>query len=247
MFLTSIAAFGTHSRGALLGMGAMAAMLWWKSRQKFLMTFFLAAGAATVYTLMPQEWFDRMSTIKTYEQELSAQSRFDSWRFAYNLASNRFVGGGFETFAGRSDAHSVYFEVLGEHGFVGLGLFLSLGLFTWMAASRIRRATEKIPDMNWMATLARMTQVSLVAYASAGAFLGMAYFDYVYNLVLIIVVCKAILASRQTSPQPTSQPVPALRRRVATATAGSPAQQTHAGARLVVPMAEHRRRPQDAS
>jgi len=195
MLLTSLAAIGTQSRGALLGMGAMSAMLWWKSRQKALMAILVVGGAAFIYTFMPQEWFDRMATIQSYEADVSASARFDSWKYATNVASTRFFGGGFETFAGRSDAHSIYFEILGEHGFVGLGLFLLLGLFTWMAASRIRRTTERMPDMVWMGTLARMTQVSLVAYATAGAFLGMAYFDYAYNLVLIVVLCKAIIAS----------------------------------------------------
>lgn len=203
ILLTSLAAFGTHSRGALLGMGAMGVMLWWNSKQKFLMTLMLAAGVLSVYSYMPQEWFDRMSTIKTYEEELSAKARFASWEFAFNIASSRIFGGGFETFAGRSDAHSIYFEVLGEHGFIGLGLFLALGLFTWMAASRIRRTSEKAQDMAWMGMLTRMLQVSLVAYAATGAFLGMAYFDYAYNLVLIIVVCKAILAARGASAVPT--------------------------------------------
>jgi probable O-glycosylation ligase (exosortase A-associated) len=194
MLLTALAAFGTHSRGALLGMGAMGVMFWWKSRQKFftaLLGFFVAVF---VYNFMPQEWFDRMSTIKTYDEEVSAQNRFDSWRFAYNLALSRITGGGFETFAGRSDAHSIYFEVMGEHGFVGFGLFVLLGIFTWLKAGSIRRKTEKVPELAWMALLARMSQVSLVAYATAGAFLGMGYFDYPYNLVLILVICQAILA-----------------------------------------------------
>ncbi len=194
MLLTALAAFGTHSRGALLGMGAMAAMLWWKSRQKFFTTLVIAFVALVVYNFMPQEWFDRMASIKTYEEELSAQSRFDSWRFGYNMALARVTGGGFETFAGRSDAHSIYFEVMGEHGFVGFGLFVLLGLFTWLTAGRIRRRTEKVPELSWMALLARMSQVSLAAYAAAGAFLGMAYFDYPYNLVVILVACQAILA-----------------------------------------------------
>jgi probable O-glycosylation ligase (exosortase A-associated) len=206
MLLTSLAALGTHSRGAVLGMGAMGAMLWWKSRNKALMAVLLVASVAAVFALMPQEWFDRMSTIKTYENELSAKSRFDSWEFALGVAASRLVGGGFEVFAGRSDAHSIYFEVLGEHGFLGLGLFLALGVFTWMSASRIRRVTEEVPDMVWMGTLSRMVQVSLVAYASAGAFLGMAYFDYVYNLVLMVVVCRAILAARQPGHQPATTP-----------------------------------------
>jgi probable O-glycosylation ligase (exosortase A-associated) len=149
-----------------------------------------------------------MSSIRTYEEDQSARGRIQAWTMAVNMASDRLFGGGFESFryasyrlynpsySGGHDAHSIYFEVLGEHGFIGLGLFLALGLFTWMSASRIRRLTEKTEDMAWMGTLMRMTQVSLVAYASAGAFLGMGYFDYAYNLVLIVVVCQAILASR---------------------------------------------------
>ena len=199
MILTSLAAIGTQSRGALLGMGAMAVMLWWKSRQKVLMTFLVGLATAAVFLVMPQEWFDRMASIRTYEEDTSALNRLDSWRFAFLLASNRLLGGGFETFRSGVDAHSIYFEVMGEHGFVGFGLFLALWAFTWLAAARIRRATEETPDMAWMATLARMTQVSLVAYATAGAFLGMAYFDYPYNLVLIVVVCSSILAARQTA------------------------------------------------
>jgi len=219
IFLTALAAIGTQSRGALLGMSAMGVMFWWKSRQKFFTALLIAGSAAFIYNFMPQEWFDRMATIQTYEQDASAQTRLESWRFAINVASSRFFGGGFEAFAGRSDSHSIFFQILGHHGFVGLGLFVVLGVFTWMAASRIRRETEKTPDMDWMATLARMTQVSLVAFASAGAFLGMAYFDYTYNLVLIVVVCKAILAARQASLQPATAAGPRPPRRVATAVA----------------------------
>ena len=201
MLLTSLAAFGTQSRGALLGMAAMGAMLWWKSRQKILMGVLVLAGIGSVFLFMPQEWFDRMHTIKQYEEDWSAQGRFRAWSFAVDLASSRVSGGGFETFRGGTDAHSIYFEVMGEHGFVGFGLFLALGVFTWLAAGRIRRVTEETPDMAWMATLARMTQVSLVAYAIAGAFLGMAYFDYPYNLVLIVVICRSILAAREAAPR----------------------------------------------
>ena len=202
MMLTTLAAFGTHSRGALVGMAAMGGMLWWKSKQKVLMAGLVIAGASTVFLFMPQEWFDRMVTIKTYQEDGSVQGRFRAWAYAYSVASSRLVGGGFETFRGQTDAHSIYFEILGEHGFVGLGLFLTLGLLTWLGAAGIRRATEGTSDMVWMARLARMIQVSLVAYATAGAFLGMAYFDYAYNLVLIVIVCKAILGGRQAGVQP---------------------------------------------
>jgi hypothetical protein len=38
-----------------------------------------------------------------------------------------------------------------------------------------------------------MVQVSIAAYAGAGAFLGMASFDYFYNLVLIVVMSRVVL------------------------------------------------------
>jgi len=214
MLLTSLAAIGTHSRGALLGMGAMSVMLWWKSRQKFFTAVLVAAGVGLVFLLMPPEWFERMASIKTYEEDQSAKGRIAAWTMAFNMASSRFFGGGFESFqwssfaiynpgyTGAHDAHSIFFEVLGEHGFVGLALFLTLGLLTWFAAWRIRRTAEKTAELAWMANLVRMTQVSLVAYAAAGAFLGMAYFDYAYNLVLIVIVCKAILAAREAGKAP---------------------------------------------
>jgi len=123
-------------------MSAMGAMLWWKSRQKFLMTVLLVAGASAVYLFMPQEWFDRMHSMRNYEEDWSAQGRFRAWQFAFDIAKSSIFGGGFETFRGGTDAHSIYFEVMGEHGFIGFGLFLALWAFTWLAAARIRRATE---------------------------------------------------------------------------------------------------------
>ena len=80
------------------------------------------------------------------------------------------------------DSHSIYFEVLGEHGFVGLGLFLMLALMTWRTASWVIRRARRDREKRWAADLAAMMQVSLVGYASAGAFLGLAYFDYYYTL-----------------------------------------------------------------
>jgi hypothetical protein len=37
-----------------------------------------------------------------------------------------------------------------------------------------------------------MTQVSLIGYATGGAFLGLSYFDYPYDLVIILVLTHQI-------------------------------------------------------
>ncbi|GAB4178128.1 MAG: putative O-glycosylation ligase, exosortase A system-associated [Rhodocyclaceae bacterium] len=203
--LTAMAALGTQSRGAMLGLGAMAVFLWLKSRRKIFVGMLIAAGVLVLVPLMPPEWFARMSTIKTYEQDASAMGRINAWWMAFNLATERVVGGGFEAFQYPSfvrwapvandvhDAHSIYFEILGEHGFPGLALFLALGLSTWFTASSVLSRARKLADWKWLADLMAMTQVALVAYAATGTFLGMAYFDYLYNLVLIVVAAKVIL------------------------------------------------------
>jgi probable O-glycosylation ligase (exosortase A-associated) len=144
---------------------------------------------------------------------------------AFNLAKDRPLGGGFETFrremfaryapdAGNvHDAHSIYFEVLGEQGFVGLALFLALAAMTWFSASWIARNAKLDGNTAWMADLSRMIQVSLVGYAAAGAFLGLAYFDYYYTLVAVVILCKGLLQrhlAAQAKEQAAPQPVPAV-------------------------------------
>jgi probable O-glycosylation ligase (exosortase A-associated) len=219
MVLSAVAAIGTQSRGALLGMTAMGVMFWLKSRQKFAIAFYAAIAILLVLAIMPPEWYQRLSTIRTYDEDQSAMGRINAWWMAWNLAKSRLLGGGFETFqygmfqlyapdpGDYRDVHSIYFEVLGEHGFVGLGLFLLLAAFTWLSASRLIRATKAIPEMRWLGELAAVVQVSMLAYATAGAFLGMAYFDYYYNLVLIIIVGRVILERHLAERSPAGRKV----------------------------------------
>lgn len=211
MMLTAIAAIGTQSRGALLGMGAMGVVFWLKARNKFLVLLLGGLSVLIIRMIMPEAWYERMATINTYQDDQSAQGRINAWWMAFNLAVNRPLGGGFETFrremfylyapdpSNVRDVHSIYFEVLGEHGFVGLFLFLLLAILTWRSASTIMQAVKKDPGFAWLADLMAMVQVSLIAYLAAGAFLGMAYFDYYYNLVLIVVVGRTLLREREAA------------------------------------------------
>jgi putative inorganic carbon (hco3(-)) transporter len=204
MVLTGLAAIGTQSRGALLAAAAMGLVLWLKSRYKLATAIYLAIAVGLVAAVMPQEWYDRMHTIKTYEQDESALGRINAWHVAFNIAKERVTGGGFDTFHAPTfrqyapepenvhDVHSIYFEVMGEHGFIGLAIWLLLGLAAWRTGSKIIKACKNDPDRKWAADLAAMTQVSLIGYATGGAFLGLAYFDYYYSLVIILVLTYQI-------------------------------------------------------
>jgi probable O-glycosylation ligase (exosortase A-associated) len=204
MILTGIAAIGSQSRGALVGMVAMGVFLWLKSRNKIFTLISILVVVGALATIMPQEWYDRMHTIETYEEDKSAKDRINAWWMAYNIANTRITGGGFEAFVPwtaniyapnpdrSADAHSIYFEILGEHGFIGFTMFMLLGWFTWNTGNRIRRLGKRRPETKWTADLASMIQVSMVGYAASGAFLGLAYFDLYYTLIAIMVICKVM-------------------------------------------------------
>jgi len=210
MILSAIAVIGSQSRGAMLGAAVMGGFLWLKSRNKFFTGLVIAVSAILILAIMPQQWFERMSTIKTYEQDDSALGRINAWKMAFNLAKDRpLVGGGFDTFQWDTfriyapdpenvhAAHSIYFQVLGEHGFVGLALFLALGIATWQAGAWVIKTAKRDPDKRWAADLAAMTQVSIVGFASAGAFLGLANFDLYYHMLCLIIISKVILLKEQ--------------------------------------------------
>ena len=215
MVLTGIAAIGTQSRGALVGMAVMGIFLAWKSRNRLFILLAVAVVAGSVVSIMPQEWHDRMASIKNYEEDDSAQGRLHAWATAFNVAKHRITGGGYEAFQpglyylyGRhdrklssTDAHSIYFEIMGEHGFIGFALFMLLAWFTWNTGSRIRRLARRTPETGWGYDMASMLQVSLMGYASGGAFLGLAYFDLYYTLIAVMVICSLLVREQVAAAQ----------------------------------------------
>jgi probable O-glycosylation ligase (exosortase A-associated) len=205
MVLTGVAAIGTQSRGGLVAMAAMGLFLWFKSRHKFFTAIYMAVAIAIMAAIMPQAWYDRMATIETYQEDKSALGRINAWHTAFNLAKDRVTGGGFEMWIPQvfrqyapdpynvRDVHSIYFETMGEHGFIGFGLFVLLGLMAWIRARQIIKRCKKDPEKKWASDMASMIQVSLVGYAAGGAFLGMAYFDLPYHLMIILVLTAQFL------------------------------------------------------
>jgi probable O-glycosylation ligase (exosortase A-associated) len=205
MALTSVAVLGSFSRGGMLAIAGMAAFLWLKSRRKLALAIAGIVLIPAVLTVLPERWFEKMATIKTYEQDASAMGRINAWGFAVNLAKARpLVGGGFGTFkedlfrayapnpTDFHDAHSIWFEVLGEQGFVGLALYALLWFLAWRTASGVIGAVKGRADLKWASDLSAMLQVSLVGYFIGGTFLGLAYWDVPYLLLALIVLTKTV-------------------------------------------------------
>jgi probable O-glycosylation ligase (exosortase A-associated) len=209
MVLMAMAALGSHSRGALLAIAAMALVLWWRSKNKLAGAIVMVVVAVALLSVMPAEWWERMNTIKTYKQDESAMGRINAWWMAWNLAKANFFGGGFYIWTGSvfavyapdpndpHAAHSIYFMVLGEQGFIGLFLFLTLFTMVFFTAGTLRTMGKARPQTQWLSDLGGMLQVSLAGYAVGGAFLSLSYWDLPYNLMVLAVVGKRWLDRKE--------------------------------------------------
>ena len=211
--LTVVGDLFTYSRGALVALCAMTLILWVRSRQKILISLFVGASVVGLLQFAPSDWFARMSTIETYQEDESAESRLYMWQMSWELALRRpILGGGFhwgyepETInrelattglppLTRPRApHSNWFEMLGSHGFPGLLLFVAILIGALLDARWLTRHSRDLPELQWADNLGRMTQAGLIGYAAGGSFATLGMYDGFYALVIIVACARRIVA-----------------------------------------------------
>ncbi|MEK8053339.1 putative O-glycosylation ligase, exosortase A system-associated [Ideonella sp. DXS22W] len=219
MLLCGAAALGSHSRGALLAGATMGLMLWWRgSRNRLTSGLAMAVLVMAALSFMPAHWFERMETIETYDEDRSAMGRFAAWSLAWNSAFHNFTGLGLNAAVsdyfvkysaygleyGTPVAHSIYFQVLGHHGFIGLALWLSIWVGAWRYAAVLRRIGRAEPRAAWSADLGALVQTSLAGFLVGGAFLSLAYYDLIYNVLAIVVLARWWVDRQawKTEPEP---------------------------------------------
>ena len=220
MILCVFSILGSHSRGALLAILAMAFLFVVKSNRPFLLGIGVSAVLAVAVLSMPSEWTQRMESIQDYQSDASAQSRMNTWHTIWNMALDRpFVGAGYHVgsdvlyeryspnvVAKSFDSHSIYFQALGEHGFVGLALYLLLGVVTWRKAKKLARDCAAGSESEWVPLLMRMIQVSMIGFAAGGAFLGIMHYDFPYYLAGLVVMVGATVEAERRSVSSVTPP-----------------------------------------
>jgi probable O-glycosylation ligase (exosortase A-associated) len=238
MFLITIPAiFFTYSRGALVGLVGVSLLLFMQSRRRAVLIPVMALAVAVAIFFAPEAWRERMNPTREDAVDASAQSRLHAWAYARALAADYpITGGGFATFTpelydryaptqGETTygAHSVYFQVLAEHGYVGLALYLTLLLISFRTLSRIRKAALAAKE-HGIALYAQMFQFSLTAFVISGTFLGRAYFDYYFTIIACVAILELVGRERgikkvvhAIAPPPRAVVAPALPRRPAAA------------------------------
>jgi probable O-glycosylation ligase (exosortase A-associated) len=204
----------TYSRGAMLGLVTVLFAMMMKSRRRFLGLSGTGIAIAIIWVIAPAKWIERMLTLKNVSADQSALARFHSWTFAYRFfLDHPILGGGFQTFTAPlygqynlladrvQGPHSIYFQVLAEHGAPGLILFLGLIACCLWSCSRLKRAFLRQPGSESLAVYADMIQLGLITFMVSGAFLGRAYFDLLYQLVATVIVLKMLARERGRPPE----------------------------------------------
>lgn len=206
-WLTGLAIIATYSRGAWLGLLAVAPFVFLRMRRKWAIVAAAVLALGVVGIAAPDRMVERWQTIGGYEEDTSAMQRIQSWGANWNMAVERpLTGMGFRNvemgyswwisyanFEGywrhALSPHSIYFQMLGQHGFGGLFVFLTLIAFTWLTLGRIKRQAKKA-DQKWLSEYAWAIQIAFIGYLVSGAFLDVAYFNLVYAFIALAIIMR---------------------------------------------------------
>ena len=163
-FLTIPAIMFTYSRASTLGLVAVLLVMILKSRKRFLLLALALVIGFIALPSLPDKWMHRQRSTYEYQEDVSALSRLEEWKFCWRVALDRpFIGAGFDPytnatymkyypeflveFGRRYSAHSIYFGILAEHGFIGLALYLAMIAFCFLSTRKIKRQVRGQPEL----------------------------------------------------------------------------------------------------
>jgi putative inorganic carbon (hco3(-)) transporter len=224
--LAVVTAIGTYERSALVGLVVLAIYMWIRTRHKLGLGIVLAIGTCLVIYTSSGTWDSRVSTIATYQSDSSALVRLLVWKWTLNFTATHPLGGGFMAFiidhvelpaVGNDPGHiefsrafhSVYFEVLGEHGYPGLLIFLALAGSTFFMLRRVARKAAAYPELRWVTGLADALQSGLAVFMTCGAFVGIAFSPMFWYFISMSVALHAYMLRverQQTVPATAANP-----------------------------------------
>jgi probable O-glycosylation ligase (exosortase A-associated) len=230
LLANTIGVIASNSRGALLGLIAMGAYAFLKSRNKLTMIMVLLVLGGIGLAVAPDRWYERMGTISEAREDGSFMGRVAMWKMNTIVALDRpLVGGGFSSMEDPAvfnrylpqstsldwlftsvtpatvlAAHSIYFQVLGDTGFIGLALFLGLLLMGYRNSQVILRLTKDRPDLQWARDAGLFLRFSLIAYTVSGAALSLAYFEFYYLIITLISITRKHVEGEVTALMPSA-------------------------------------------
>ena len=218
----------TKSRGAFLSLfliGFVAAMLSGRPVRSLLGLFLIMVAG---WLAIPQVYFDRLTTLQEIGADESAMGRVENWRLAWEAAVERpLLGVGPENHVPYNlaknplvhvrVAHSIYFQVLGEQGFVGLLIYLVFvgmaltGLWSsWRSAIKAAAIHD---DLRWARDLAFWMLCGYVGYLFGSGLVDTLYIEFPWYFVFFGLMLRTHLADEVNRRSATVVSVPPARKR----------------------------------
>jgi probable O-glycosylation ligase (exosortase A-associated) len=210
-FLTIPAIMFTYSRASALAMAALLLAIMLKSRWRIVLIVTALIGGVAAIPFIPQKWLDRQQSTLSYEEDGSAMSRIDNWKFCWRVASdNPITGAGFDfqtpavfaryapeflvKYRGKIwDTHNIFLGILTSHGFPGLLAFVTMIALCLASCARLKRRVRHRPDLRWVSTYAEMIQLSFLGFMLNGMFVNMEYYDLPYHWIAVVASLKVIV------------------------------------------------------
>jgi probable O-glycosylation ligase (exosortase A-associated) len=231
LLLNILSIVGTFSRGGFIGLTVLGFAFWLKSNRKLVWAIAAVIILPILYANAPQDWQERQSTVATAaEEDGSFIGRIWAWKVSTMIAlDNPVTGGGFRSVTeptlwnyyapltpefgpiyskpipdgiNPKSAHNIYFQVLGDHGFVGLFIFLMMLLLALLNNMKNARLGKQY-GVYWYHQLGNAMTLSLVAYGITGMNVSLAYFDLIYAVIGLVVVMNLMrpqIIASQTVP-----------------------------------------------
>ncbi len=227
-----VAILGGGSRSGFIAVSVVGLWLVMTTRHKGLALALVAAAVVGFLAFAPDDIISRLSTIKEADEDSSFMGRVIAWQVSSAIAlRNPVFGGGFHavqvyyiwdafkeapsllgflnlpvpTFSAKA-AHSIYFEVMGDLGFVGLGLFLLIMLRSISSRYSIKRMTATLGEpYQWARDMADMLMLSVLAYLVGGASVSLGYLEVIYMVVMLMELLRLHVARALAAATPSGK------------------------------------------
>ena len=221
-----LAIIGTFSRGGFVGLVLLGMYFYWQSKRKALWSIVIAVCIGISTQMGSSEWSNRMDTVSSASSaDSSFIGRIWAWKISVKIANDNVFGNSF--FATQDPyawhryrqsidnfgpvytppipegqfpkaAHSLYFQVLGDLGYIGLFVYLMLLSSLFFKIKKLGERAKAM-ELKWAINLTTMLSVSIVGYCITGANVSMAYFDLLFGVIgIVYVLDKRLLVNKET-------------------------------------------------
>ncbi len=217
----AFAVLTTQSRGGSLALVAVVLYLINESRRRARWAIVVAVVGLVLASYGSAQYLDRMSSIAEYETDATAQQRIEAWKAGARMAADHPLtgvgAGGFSSaygslyrppeYAGRrggmkwANAHSIYFQLLGELGFPGLIMLVLMLTGNFIGNRNVRKTIIRGEEQDALGIghIFVALNGSIIGYAVGGAFLTAVYYPHLYVILGLVSASRVIWRKRLSS------------------------------------------------